>query len=436
MKRIASVPSTIICLTISLFTTPSSHAALRQEQPLAEQAVRKVLGATTKVVKQSPFNFDAGVCFGIAVLSRGGFIQTPYPLQRGVRYLFIGGGDINAQDINLAVLDANGKTVAGDSAPDAIPVVFFTPKYTGNYRLTMRLKKSKTTTSFCSIVVMRKTGGYALPVSSIRDAISPSESLPPEADQLANLLRFHRLRNQWAAFGAVLKQGDTTVIPGLKFETGRHVFISGSDGRSTDVDLYLLNGAGQKLAESTRDGNAGAFLHETSGAQTYQLALANRRSQGASLVFLIALDVSPATGAATAPAMSTPGSASSSPSVARGGITVLVNGQRVQFASAGPIEVNGRVMVPLRELFEALGADVEYDSDERTYYVSQDDDELELKVGSPIAKINDQPFRLDAAPMNYNGTTMVPLRFFIQAAGAQVHWNAQQRVVAITTTND
>lgn len=427
-RKISLNRLTALVLPVALTLISPAHASLREEQPLADQAVKKVLGATEKVMKQSPFNFDAGVCFGIGVIGRGSQIQTPYPLQRGVRYLIIGGGDINAQDVNLALLDANGKTVAQDAAPDAVPVVFFTPKYTGNYKLALRLKKGRTSTSFCSVVVMRKTGGYALPVSSIRAATQSSQKLSPEMNQVASRLRFHRLRNQWAAFGAVLKQGDVTAIPGLKYETGNHIFVGGSDGRSTDMDLFLLSSSGQRLAESRQAGAAPAFAYQTNSNQTYQLALVNRRSKGASLVFLIALDVNASGGAVTGTQGSGPKSG--------GPIKVRLNGKMVPFEEGGAVEINGRVMVPLRELFEALGAKVTHNRSNNSYRISEGENVIVLKVGSPVMTVNNRSVRMDAPPMMYRGTAMVPLRFFIQAAGARVDWNQQQRIVSIDIAED
>lgn len=403
---------------------PASQASLRREQPLAEQSVKKVLGATEKVVKQSRFNFNAGVCFGVAVLDKGDKIQTRYALERGVRYLFIGGGDVNAQNVDLAVLDAKGKAVAQDNAPDAVPVVFFTPKYSGTYHMALRLKKGKAASSFCSLVVMRKTGGYALPISSIRDAIKPSDQLSPEMNQLADSLRFHRGRNQWTAFGAVLKQGDTTRLPGLKYETGTHIFVGGTDGRATEIDLALLNSAGRKLVESKKAGASPILIHETNGSQTYQLTIANRRSKGASLVTLIAVDIKGNGTSAAASGSSTPR--------ASGDITVQLNGKVVTFESGGAIELNGRVMVPLSELFQAMGGEVELDSSDNSYSITDGDDEIVLKIGSPVVTVNGNSLRMDTPPIMYQGTAMVPLRFFIQAAGADVKWDGKRRTVFIT----
>lgn len=410
------------CLLVtSMLALPqAAHASLVRELPRAEQAVAKVLGATTKAVKQSNYNFNAGVCFGIAVVRKGDKIQTSYPLERGVRYLFIGGGDNNAQNIDIAVLDSKGTVMAQDNAPDAIPVVFFTPKYTGNYNLAMRLKSGKAASSFCSLVVMRNSGGYALPISSIREAIRP-EQLPAETHEIANTLQFHRVRNQWAVFGAVLKQGDATVVPNLKYESGLHVFVAGSDGRSTDVDLYLLNSAGQKLTEATKGGAEPSMSYQTDGSQTYQLGVANVRSKGASLVFLTAFDIKAGGGG---------GGVARAP--VRGNISVVLNGELVQFENADPIEVKGRVMVPLRELFETLGASVQHDARDNSFYVRQEGHEIKLTLNSPMIVVNNRSYRMDAAPLVHNGTAMVPLRVFIQAAGAQVDWNGQQRRVTIT----
>ena len=271
------------------------------------------------------------------------------------------------------------------------------------------------------MVVMRKTGGYALPVSSIRSAAAPSEKMSPEVSQVADQLRFHRVSNQWAAFGAVLKQGDATQVPGLRYESGNHVFVGGSDGRASDVDLALLSSSGQKLIESKQAGANPAMVYQTNGNEVYRLMLTNRRSTGASLVFLIALDIKGAAG----------GGGGSAPAVRRD-ITLQLNGEKVEFEKGGPIEINGRVMVPLVELFEALGADVEFNAGDNSYSLTEDDDEIILKIGSPVITVNGTPFQLDTAPITYQGIAMAPLRFFIQAAGAKVDWDGQRRLVSIT----
>jgi hypothetical protein len=393
-------------------STPSAKASLTNEYRPVEQAVTRVMRAAQKVVAKTPYNFDAGICFGVAVVRRGDFISSTYPLQKGVTYVFFGGGDTGAQNIDLDLRDANGKVLAKDIAADAIPAVQYVPKYTGSYRLTLRLKKSRSASSFCSLIVMRKTGGYALPVSVLREAAKPSGQMPAEMKQYGDVLRFHRVRNEWAIYGAVLKQGDATALGGLKFESGNHIFGAFSDGRSKDIGLMLTRNGAALQTQGTQTGATPGFLYQTRGDHTYGLTVQNRKSNGASLIFVTVFDVTTKGGANVQMA------------------AVYMNGQRL--AGSAP-NINGSVMVPLREVFEAMNTRVEYDSRTRVIRASDGQNVLVMQVGVARASINGRTIPMSAAPVIYAGKVLVPLRFVAEASGADVQWDGARRAVIITS---
>ncbi|MBI2874785.1 MAG: cupredoxin domain-containing protein [Firmicutes bacterium] len=54
-----------------------------------------------------------------------------------------------------------------------------------------------------------------------------------------------------------------------------------------------------------------------------------------------------------------------------------------------------------------------------------------LKLGSQKAAVDDQPMDLDAAPVIINGRTMVPIRFIAEALDVQVRWNADTQTVVV-----
>jgi hypothetical protein len=110
------------------------------------------------------------------------------------------------------------------------------------------------------------------------------------------------------------------------------------------------------------------------------------------------------------------------------GVTVNVNGQPL-YLSPGPIERAGRVFVPLRAIFERLGATVVYVAG--TINATKGPTTISLHIGSTQATVNGQPQTLDVAPFIVGATTYVPLRFVAQSLGAQVGYDANTRVVAI-----
>lgn len=111
-------------------------------------------------------------------------------------------------------------------------------------------------------------------------------------------------------------------------------------------------------------------------------------------------------------------------------VSVTVNGAPLVL-NPGPIERGGRVFVPLRGIFERLGAGVVYSNG--TINATKGSTTVSLRIGSTQATVNGQPQTLDVAPFIVGSTTYVPLRFIAQALGANVNYDNGTRVVSITT---
>jgi len=113
-------------------------------------------------------------------------------------------------------------------------------------------------------------------------------------------------------------------------------------------------------------------------------------------------------------------------------IQVEVNG-RALFFSVQPRYVNGRTMVPLRGIFESLGAQVDWDESTQTINASEGSDDVHLSIGDRRATVNRRAVYLDAPAMVFNGSTLVPLRFVSEALGADVQWYDASETASITS---
>jgi hypothetical protein len=110
-------------------------------------------------------------------------------------------------------------------------------------------------------------------------------------------------------------------------------------------------------------------------------------------------------------------------------VTVVVNGQAMNFTQP-PIERAGRVFVPLRGIFEQLGASVVYSNGQIN--ATAHGRTVSLNIGSTNATVAGEPATLDVAPFIVGSTTFVPLRFISQALGASVNWNDSTSTVTIS----
>lgn len=114
---------------------------------------------------------------------------------------------------------------------------------------------------------------------------------------------------------------------------------------------------------------------------------------------------------------------------AAAGVSVVVDGRPLNL-KPGPIERAGRVFVPLRGIFERLGASVVYQN--RLINSTKGSTSVSLSIGSRQATVNGQPQIVDVAPFIVGATTYVPLRFIAQSLGAVVDYNGAARLVAIS----
>lgn len=110
-------------------------------------------------------------------------------------------------------------------------------------------------------------------------------------------------------------------------------------------------------------------------------------------------------------------------------ITVQVNGSTLVFDQP-PVQQSGRVLVPLRGVFERLGASVVYENGQITATAGART--IALKVGSRTVIVNGSAQQLDIPAQIIGGRALVPLRFVAQALGANVEFDAATKMVAIT----
>lgn len=113
-------------------------------------------------------------------------------------------------------------------------------------------------------------------------------------------------------------------------------------------------------------------------------------------------------------------------------ITVYLDGIELFFDSQ-PVMKNQRTMVPLKKIFEAIGAPVQWDDTTRRITAEKGDQLIELTIGSDIAFVNGEKVQLDVAPFIESERTLVPLRFVSEHLGANVQWDDLHHRVIINT---
>jgi len=89
------------------------------------------------------------------------------------------------------------------------------------------------------------------------------------------------------------------------------------------------------------------------------------------------------------------------------------------------------ILVPLRSMFEQMGATVSYDPASKTVDVSKPGSDVKVTVGRPEVVINGESRPLDVPPEIYKGTVVVPVRVISEGMGAYVQWVPDRRIVVV-----
>lgn len=101
-----------------------------------------------------------------------------------------------------------------------------------------------------------------------------------------------------------------------------------------------------------------------------------------------------------------------------------------------PLLTNGRVLVPMRVLFETLGAKVDWDGRTQSVTATRGNRVIKLIIGQKTAWVNGKAVILDVPPRLMDNTTMVPLRFVAESLDLTVTWDGTKNTVYVSGYKD
>lgn len=114
-------------------------------------------------------------------------------------------------------------------------------------------------------------------------------------------------------------------------------------------------------------------------------------------------------------------------------IRVILEGEQLNFDVAPQI-VGGRVLVPMKKIFESFGLMVTWDNETRTARGYNGFSDILFTIGSNKAMINGLEYNLDVPAQIIGGSTMVPLKFLSEHMAYNVVWNGDSQLILLSKT--
>ena|GEM_PF-2924423 len=120
-------------------------------------------------------------------------------------------------------------------------------------------------------------------------------------------------------------------------------------------------------------------------------------------------------------------------------VEVIINGEAVVFESQQPVIINDRALVPVRDVFEALGFVVDWDENTSTVVMLDRWREIYVTIGEYSFELVSfsQPSTayLDVAARIINDRTMMPIRAILEAIGHVVEWDVESRTITVSSAS-
>ncbi len=113
-------------------------------------------------------------------------------------------------------------------------------------------------------------------------------------------------------------------------------------------------------------------------------------------------------------------------------IKILIDGQELE-VEVNPTVIEETTLVPLRAIFEALGAEVEWENETQTITAKKGDTTIVLAIDKKEASVNEEKMELTVAPKIIDTRTLVPVRFIAESLGTVVTWDGELNRVVITS---
>ena len=110
---------------------------------------------------------------------------------------------------------------------------------------------------------------------------------------------------------------------------------------------------------------------------------------------------------------------------------IVTYGDKALAFETPPVIENGRTLVPMRFLFEQMGAEVSWDEATQTATVKKQDDIISFSIDNASAEVNNELKTMEVPARLIDGKTMIPMRFLSEALGYTVEWDEATRTASV-----
>ena len=222
---------------------------------MLSQAMTAVVEGSKDAIATTDVGFKPGISVLGAYVRAGDKVKFSSTFEGGRRYIVAAGGNDSAEDIDVAILDEDGKTLAKDDTTDAYAVAAMdsTEKQKVSYVVTNSGSKA----AFVCVAVLTNKQGWAVHSDNLSAVISRCKKLSDFTKKEG--YRFYTHKGSWCLFGGLVEQGKSMKTVKLAITAGDHAVIGFSDDQAEVLNLALTNEDGDAIGGDTSKDNFPVF---------------------------------------------------------------------------------------------------------------------------------------------------------------------------------
>ena len=113
-------------------------------------------------------------------------------------------------------------------------------------------------------------------------------------------------------------------------------------------------------------------------------------------------------------------------------VTVVFEGEQIAFTGGqNPVIIEGRTLVPIRDVFEFLGFEVDWSAETRTAIIENAYYIILITADEVIFSVNGAAHSFDVPAQIMNGRVLVPIRLPLESVGFTFDWDGAARAITI-----
>lgn len=220
---------------------------------------------------------DEGWCLGGSSMTEGEKSSYTREFSAGVTYEIAASGDRDVLDLDLRILDEDGRVVVEDTSSSKDARVTFRPRRSGKYTIELHLADAKAR-SLCYFLVETPGRGWNVPERDIGTALRRLAAVSTACGAVG----FEPLPARF--FGFVMERGEKQSMTMNGIRRGEYIVVAVADNAADDLDLTVKQ-QGQVLRRDTADdANPMCVISADSGALEAEVSYVS--GSGAALVIM------------------------------------------------------------------------------------------------------------------------------------------------------